>query len=345
MQQLITNTFNNTDYDNGSAGGEVARHSTSSNHSNGGDDYVGKGCLRRGASDSEPGTPTMKNPERPMHRNLSDLGPRVKKRVTYKSAHVPDLEDRERPLSLSDMNTPHTPILKRTLQHAQHIPVEPDIKESPRSFCGILDYSDIFSSSSPLLPKHNLRHARCLKNEHHYIEAPSLCASNSQHIIDHSNSYFDTTIEVQTDDSDSLRTLNSFSIRRSSPPLKVISQRQNTTSSYNSSESELLSDMEEGILIDTDDKPNDNSSQNSVFDSETVADIISLSSTCTSIHPVINHDIASLLPEAVQPLTLVSATGDVPDNKPTELNTFRRKPESKAFLMRPEVLKLKKTSC
>lgn len=36
---------------------------------------------------SEPCTPILKNPDKPMLRNLSDLGPRVKKKVTYSSNH------------------------------------------------------------------------------------------------------------------------------------------------------------------------------------------------------------------------------------------------------------------
>ena len=34
---------------------------------------------------SEPNTPISKNPDKPMTRNLSDLGPRIKKRVTYRT--------------------------------------------------------------------------------------------------------------------------------------------------------------------------------------------------------------------------------------------------------------------
>ena len=34
---------------------------------------------------SEPNTPICKNPDKPMTRNLSDLGPRIKKRVTYQT--------------------------------------------------------------------------------------------------------------------------------------------------------------------------------------------------------------------------------------------------------------------
>ena len=33
---------------------------------------------------SAPNTPVVRNPTKPMHRNLSDLGPRIKKRVTYR---------------------------------------------------------------------------------------------------------------------------------------------------------------------------------------------------------------------------------------------------------------------
>ena len=363
MQQLVESKCSggpNDDGDQGSSGGAAvsngARLSSSSTQSWGNDDTGSRsqGCLRRGISDSEPGTPTTatKNPDRPMHRNLSDLGPRVKKRVTYRSAHAAVLDDRDRPPSLSDMNAPPTPILKRTLHHAQHIPVEPDIKESPTSFGGSVDSSDIFSSTSPLLPKRVLRHGRSLtQQDSQYMECTPLTTSTlRQHITDHNSSYFDTTIDVQTDDSDSLR--NSYGARRTSPPnsegiITQVSNRRNTTSSYNSSGSELLSDMEEGVLA-TDDKSNDiNSSQNSVFDSvETEPILPAALPSCASSHPAVNHTVEAVNhgTEAVQNL-MQPPENVVTDSQATELDTFRRKPESKAFLMRPEVLKLKKTSC
>ncbi|KAJ8322350.1 hypothetical protein KUTeg_000821, partial [Tegillarca granosa] len=55
---------------------------------------------------SEPATPTLNKPERLIHRNLSDLGQRIKKRVTYRLMSLNDPPDRK-----DDMCVP---ILKRT---------------------------------------------------------------------------------------------------------------------------------------------------------------------------------------------------------------------------------------
>lgn len=55
---------------------------------------------------SEPATPTLNKPERHIHRNLSDLGQRIKKRVTYRLMSLNDPSDRK-----DDMCVP---ILKRT---------------------------------------------------------------------------------------------------------------------------------------------------------------------------------------------------------------------------------------
>ncbi|KAK2143379.1 hypothetical protein LSH36_847g00032 [Paralvinella palmiformis] len=69
---------------------------------------------------SEPNTPVVRNPSRPMYRNLSDLGPRIRKRVTYRCASVSSDEDVIAPL----------PSVHRKLMlgHA-HAPFEPDIFE------------------------------------------------------------------------------------------------------------------------------------------------------------------------------------------------------------------------
>ena len=348
-------------------------------------------CLRRGASDSEPGTPTVKNPDRPMQRNLSDLGPRVKKRVTYRSSNAVHLSDRDRPPSLTDMSTPPTPILKRTLH--QHIPVEPDIKES-HTFGGSGEStsSDIFSSTSALLPNSGrVRHGR-----HSDTTNPStFCAygqnrtssqttQESHHLRDHVSSYFDTTIDVQTtDDSDSQRS-STAGFRRSSNtggtrtttrrectitgPLSSSQRghRRQTTSSFNSSESELVSDMEEGALLSDECGPSDShqdvltSSQNSVFELETSSDeshrlqqSSARRSTSSDIIPNHSANQRPLLDGDECHERLLGSETSCPvfsnsqnlDEEGTELNTFRMKPESKAFLMRPEVLKLKKTSC
>jgi hypothetical protein len=51
---------------------------------------------------SEPNTPIVRNPNKPMHRNLSDLGPRIKKRVTYRClSDGSDLEDKLSSISRS----------------------------------------------------------------------------------------------------------------------------------------------------------------------------------------------------------------------------------------------------
>ena len=41
---------------------------------------------------SEPNTPICRNPDKPMCRNLSDLGPRIKKRVTYRCTSHSDID-------------------------------------------------------------------------------------------------------------------------------------------------------------------------------------------------------------------------------------------------------------
>ena len=62
---------------------------------------------------SEPPTPVGKNPTRPMHRNLSDLGPRFKKRVTYRCASNPMSETVDQSESYVEEQIPLTPILKK----------------------------------------------------------------------------------------------------------------------------------------------------------------------------------------------------------------------------------------
>ena len=62
---------------------------------------------------SEPPTPCGKNPTRPMHRNLSDLGPRFKKRVTYRCASNPMSESVDHSASYVEEQIPLTPILKK----------------------------------------------------------------------------------------------------------------------------------------------------------------------------------------------------------------------------------------
>ncbi|ELU11555.1 hypothetical protein CAPTEDRAFT_183094 [Capitella teleta] len=58
---------------------------------------------------SEPITPIVRNPARPMHRHFSDLGPRIKKRVTYRCASVStDV--------IADPDAPPS-ILKKPLHH------------------------------------------------------------------------------------------------------------------------------------------------------------------------------------------------------------------------------------
>lgn len=69
---------------------------------------------------SEPNTPVLKNPHRPMHRNLSDLGPRVKKRVTYRCASYSETEAEATP-------TLPPSILKKP--KVQQVPSEPEISE------------------------------------------------------------------------------------------------------------------------------------------------------------------------------------------------------------------------
>lgn len=52
---------------------------------------------------SEPCTPILKNAEKPMFRNLSDLGPRIKKKVTY-SRSIDDDDDDCAPTRSDDSN-------------------------------------------------------------------------------------------------------------------------------------------------------------------------------------------------------------------------------------------------
>ncbi len=87
---------------------------------------------------SEPSTPVLKTVKPPMHRNLSDLGPRFKKRVTYRCWNntLNDSADSSRPQSVSsdDSAMPLTPILKKTgrdMYAHQNKRTHPTVQEIP----------------------------------------------------------------------------------------------------------------------------------------------------------------------------------------------------------------------
>ena len=92
---------------------------------------------------SEPNTPVVR-PDRPMHRNLSDLGPRIKKRVTYKYC----TED--------DRNTPSRtppPILKRPQK--EYYAYENLVDERSPSYTNTSNSRCIHSPQSNELMYHN----------------------------------------------------------------------------------------------------------------------------------------------------------------------------------------------
>ena len=106
---------------------------------------------------SEPSTPVLKTVKPPMHRNLSDLGPRFKKRVTYRCWSTIN-DSVERPPSVSsDETMPLTPILKKTNRDypTHHIVrTHPTVEEVPfnthaSSPTEITTYVTSFCSSSP----------------------------------------------------------------------------------------------------------------------------------------------------------------------------------------------------
>ena len=105
---------------------------------------------------SEPSTPVFKTVKPPMHRNLSDLGPRFKKRVTYRCWSTIN-DSVERPPSVSsDEAMPLTPILKKTTRDYGHLNVRthPTVEEVPTttntSPTQITSYVTSFCSSSPI---------------------------------------------------------------------------------------------------------------------------------------------------------------------------------------------------
>ena len=189
---------------------------------------------------SEPCTPTVRNPDRPMHRNLSDLGPRFKKRVTYRS--MTSTEPMERPPSFSEEPQPLTPILKKS-----------NVCYYDRG----RDYTTVHGVSL-------LREESC--------------------------------------DFDSLNTegdqLSEEALETDSEPNSThTSPRTDRFPSYNSTESDLVSDAEDGSAQEDGDSLSGRDSRER--------------------KPLLDRN----------------------------SHTFHMKPESQALLMRPEVLKLRKTTC
>ena len=91
---------------------------------------------------SEPSTPVLKTVKPPMHRNLSDLGPRFKKRVTYRCWSTIN-DSIERPASVSsDEAMPLTPILKKTNRAYKHHNVR------TQSYCGGSSHYNTYVTNS-----------------------------------------------------------------------------------------------------------------------------------------------------------------------------------------------------
>ena len=71
---------------------------------------------------SEPTTPTTRHPSRPMLRNLSDLGPRIKKRVTYRCSSASSfptdaIEAANRTMPPSILKKTHPPDTQKNQEH------------------------------------------------------------------------------------------------------------------------------------------------------------------------------------------------------------------------------------
>ena len=214
---------------------------------------------------SEPPTPVVRNPDKPMQRNLSDLGPRFKKRVTYRVNSSPAVEDHQRTGSVSEDPTQLTSILKK----------RPSESASPY---------DRYKRNAQLPPGRQM-----------------------------------LTRGVTQDSQDSFPGWAHGEINTDSEPNSVhTSPRTDRYPSCNSTESELMSDAE-----------------------------LDEFSPMTAPHGGDSSDLSGQDiggPSASSP----NGGADTPPKQTPEernLHAFRMKPESQALLMRPEVLKLRKTTC
>ena len=176
-----------------------------------------------------------------MHRNLSDLGPRFKKRVTYRNLNTTE------------------PLERTTATGASYSDVEPQ----------------------PLTP--------ILKKSNAYYYERDMMLREEEHSYDHDSINTDggpASYEGLTD---------------SEPNSAGTSPRRDRLPSCNSTESELVSDPDDGSALE---------------DAE---------SYCSSRDSRDSRERKPLLDQ--------------------NSHSFHMKPESQALLMRPEVLKLRKTTC
>ena len=338
---------------------------------------------------SEPSTPVLKTVKPPMHRNLSDLGPRFKKRVTYRCWSTIN-DSVERPPSVSsDEATPLTPILKKTNRdygHHHNVRTHPTVEEVPTtthtSPTQITTYVTSFCSSPPTNTQSSFEQTTAKQTQKYsprspnsptsypFVTSPAGGSTNSANQLQAdqvSPNYYDTFVTSCED----------------SPPPKVVSpsSRDSSQEPYDYTRSTRFYTEDSGVSggsVDllTDSDPNSpvpgrfNQMYNST-ESELISDgedagesteLLPLTPPSSSSsrspteapsrqrhHRKVRRRSSGRSPTSpTSPVGAGAQLGHAESqarNSGRDREKYRRRPESQPLLMRPEVLKLRKTTC
>ena len=299
---------------------------------------------------SEPSIPPLKNPSRPIFRNHSDLGPRLRKKVTYRNNQGAYLSESE----------PSTPVSILKKGSVSSVPSEPDINEG-EDLDRTIQSEDL--TSNEYQPPTDSVFANIESN--HVTQSQSnerghvpVTRSTSDITERHSRETVDIELgEKDSDDStcnttvDDGKELSDAVNLRGLVSLEMISEKEPSASHHSSvhssAESVVLAPHNELFISETGSSrseryPSYNSTESEYMSDREDSPVIEALSETTPLNsayqscPDPSPHRQSVRNECVSHHTIAN-------NQSNKINHL--KPESQGLLMRPEVLKLRKTSC